>query len=328
MTREQVRARLARLEGLGRGATESAVRAVMGRPTDVMRSKTYKDVEYGPVHVYNVTDTPDLRERVFAGFDANGLAATWAEIRAPKSRSSPPSRGAAVAAKLAPHARPAWIPVTETGLGRWDGSRFGGAAALRAGEGNPVCGRCGGALPLLLQLSADELPPAAGAPFGPGLLQLFYCTNTDDDASCEADGEAWEAFAPSVVARVVPTRGLRAGARVPACLPPRRIASWREVDDRPSYDDAAELGVNLSADDADALTLVGYPRTGDKLLGWPAWVQGPERPPCPDCGEAMRELFQLDSDGNVPLMFGDMGTGHLFQCGAHPSRVAFAWACA
>ena len=76
----------------------------------------------------------------------------------------------------------------------------------------------------------------------------------------------------------------------------------------------------------------GFERVGHeaRVSSDPAEVAGAAKLVLPGVGafgDAMHELFQLDSQGNVPLMFGDMGTGHLFQCDAHRSRVAFTWAC-
>ncbi len=66
---------------------------------------------------------------------------------------------------------------------------------------------------------------------------------------------------------------------------------------------------------------------GDKVGGWPFWVQNPEWGACRKCGDAMRVILQLDSEDNTPWMFGDTGTGHLSQCPKHPDVLAFAWAC-
>jgi hypothetical protein len=41
----------------------------------------------------------------------------------------------------------------------------------------------------------------------------------------------------------------------------------------------------------------------------------------------MARVFQVDSDHNVPFMFGDAGCGHITQCPAHKDVVAFGWAC-
>ena len=66
---------------------------------------------------------------------------------------------------------------------------------------------------------------------------------------------------------------------------------------------------------------------GDKLAGWPAWVQGVEYPNCPRCGRRMAHVFQVDSEDHVPFMFGDAGCGHITQCPEHKEVVAFGWAC-
>jgi uncharacterized protein YwqG len=70
-----------------------------------------------------------------------------------------------------------------------------------------------------------------------------------------------------------------------------------------------------------------FPKTGDKLLGWPAWIQGIEYPECPDCGDSMKLIFQIDSEDNLDYMFGDVGCAHITQCEKHPHRLAIAWAC-
>ena len=69
------------------------------------------------------------------------------------------------------------------------------------------------------------------------------------------------------------------------------------------------------------------PRGGDKLGGWPAWVQGIEYPDCPECGEPMAAILQIDSEDHVAYMFGDYGTAHVFRCRTHPDVVTMSWAC-
>lgn len=59
----------------------------------------------------------------------------------------------------------------------------------------------------------------------------------------------------------------------------------------------------------------------------PLWVQGIEYPNCPVCNQKMRLVFQLDSEDNLPFMFGDVGCGHITQCKTHKTQVAFGWAC-
>jgi uncharacterized protein YwqG len=65
----------------------------------------------------------------------------------------------------------------------------------------------------------------------------------------------------------------------------------------------------------------------DKLAGYPHWVQGNEEcPACPTCGRTMNQLIaQLESDDNVPVLWGDVGSGYLVQCLEHKDQVAFFW---
>jgi hypothetical protein len=89
-----------------------------------------------------------------------------------------------------------------------------------------------------------------------------------------------------------------------------------------------ELGLHfVGMKYVDALHETVASAEGDKLGGWPNWVQGAEYPKCPKCGTEMAFLMQIDSEDNVPYMFGDLGTGHITQCPTHRHVVAFGWAC-
>ncbi|MFN8019911.1 MAG: DUF1963 domain-containing protein [Acidimicrobiales bacterium] len=126
------------------------------------------------------------------------------------------------------------------------------------------------------------------------------------------------------------------------------IVGWEAFSDEPDAEDHADCGL-LSSYDFRAKThhlrcpSVGVDVTvgrgdieveeivaaaeGDKLGGWPRWIQAAEYPACPTCGRQMSVLFQLDSNDHVPYMFGDMGIGHITQCPDHQNVVAFGWAC-
>lgn len=66
---------------------------------------------------------------------------------------------------------------------------------------------------------------------------------------------------------------------------------------------------------------------GDKLSGWPAWVQNSDYAACPKCGKSMRLLFQFGSNDNLTFLFGDAGTAYLSQCATHQDVLAFSWQC-
>ncbi|WP_428266753.1 DUF1963 domain-containing protein [Haliangium sp.] len=226
--------------------------------------------------------------------------------------------------KLAKQRRTTWIPNTEVGDGPLAGSKFAGTCVVPAGEDWPRCPNCGRPMQLFVQLAAADLPTAAPG-FGDGVLQLFYCTTRAP--MCEVQCEAYAPFAASVLARVVdPGTGVAPATAPDHPPPPRRIVGWTAVDDYPCWEELESSGITL--DDAEIEELgETYPRPGDKLWGWPAWVQSVEYPACSKCGRAMRYLLQIDSEDNLPYMFGDAGTGHLSQCHEHPEVMSFHWAC-
>jgi uncharacterized protein YwqG len=238
--------------------------------------------------------------------------------------------------------RPAWRPIVVEGEPVTPSSKFGGLPWLAPGEAWPTCGDCGNPLSFFLQLDLADLPSALEQRFGTGVLQLFYCT--------ECDG-GWEPFAASQLVRVVDPDAPGLAADPPGDLevfPVQSIISWEEFTDLPAptehdtlgllydYDfehntvrvNCPEFGVSTegSSDDniAEAIALA---TPGDKLAGWPAWIQGVEYPSCPECEQQMRLVIQLDSDDHLPYMFGDVGTGHITQCPEHLEVVAFGWAC-
>ena len=47
----------------------------------------------------------------------------------------------------------------------------------------------------------------------------------------------------------------------------------------------------------------------------------------PECRETMRFVFQLTPESALGYMFGDYGSGYLFQCAQHGERLHFTWQC-
>ena len=155
---------------------------------------------------------------------------------------------------------------------------------------------------------------------------MFYCTS--GDPLCEDDLESYAPFGRGTRARFVPDgEGALGVPQSVEPLAPHRIDGWTPADDYPHYEDQEELGVELDDDAFDAVSDAGFPRDGDKWLGWPAWIQGAELPDCPRCGRQLAFLLQIDSNAHVDYMFGDCGTGHLSGCPDHPDELSFHWAC-
>lgn len=234
-------------------------------------------------------------------------------------------------------ARPAWKPIVRA-AGAETLSRFGGLPSLAASEAWPTCGSCGDALKFFFQLEIAALPAAAAAVGS--LLQLFSCSR--DDGSCET----WRPFSGTQLVRMC--EGSVASVAHPSqqVYPVRFIDGWTALTDTPDRAEHERLGLAYDRDsDAAQVTVrsedpplevstslavaeaISVAAAGDKLRGWPRWTQGVEYPACTTCGERMSLLFQLDSEDNVPFLFGDVGCGHVTQCPAHPDVLAFAWAC-
>jgi hypothetical protein len=252
------------------------------------------------------------------------------------------------------HRRPAWRPITESGESPIARSKFSGTPWVPESGEWPRCRHCGEPIALFLQLDLDELPDEVGRPFGSGLLQFFYCTNMESE--CEQHCEGWSHFSNAHLIRIIRPDGPPRTDLEPlfeSSIPARTIVGWESFDDDPCAEEFEELGLALRPEGFTGsvfehlgvecpevgLAESGLPgsyrddprfdrcSSGDKLAGWPSWVQGVEYPDCPECGRQMRLVFQLDSNQNLDFMFGDVGCGHITQCPSHPDVLAFGWAC-
>jgi uncharacterized protein YwqG len=247
---------------------------------------------------------------------------------------------------LVKHRRPAWRPVVEAGDGDSRASKFCGTPWIGPDAPWPHCGHCKEPLQLFLQLDLGELPPELGQRFGTGLLQLFYCIRDE----CRGYG-GWEPFGDDLSrVRVVQSQS-HALITPTSCregsFPARRIVTWSRFTDLPELAEHEELGLMYTYNhkagtaklvcselglviedirDPYLVENITHSELGDKLAGWPAWMHHVEYPTCPRCGQRMGLVFQVDSEHNVPFMFGDAGCGHITQCPEHKQIVAFGWA--
>lgn len=228
--------------------------------------------------------------------------------------------------QLSPFKRIAYKPLTQNGEQAFTtDSKFGGLPYLRNEEDWPVCPNCGKHMQLFLQLNLSALPVKQEV----GLIQLFYCTT--DEPLCESDCEAFLPFSNSAICRKVEadTPSYQIQPVLKEIFEEQRIVGWEPVDDYPHYDELSGLGVTLDVDTYELLEVaeIGIPVTGDKLYGWPHWIQSVEYPYDRRTGSRMELLFQLDSEDHLPYMFGDGGVGHLSQSKDNSEELAFGWAC-
>lgn len=227
-----------------------------------------------------------------------------------------------------PFKRKAWKPVTEAGDGDLKASKFSGIPWLGQGESWPDCECCQKPMQLFLQLNLATLPQDLAKKFGKGLIQLFYCI----DSNCEDSEESYLGNDTSMRVRLLSPDGDSASPSESPCedaFPPRLIRSWAPLPtEYPNFEELSVChGIEVDEDLLDELEDVAFSYDGDKLYGWPSWVQGVEYGECEICSQQMELVFQIGSEDNLPYMFGDCGIGHISQCPSHPDQFKFGWAC-
>lgn len=239
------------------------------------------------------------------------------------------------------HKRSTWKPVVKNSDGALTDSKFSGTPYLRDGEW-PICGSCKRPLQLFLQLNLSRLPKDAPN-FGEGLLQFFFCTN--EEACCYADWYG-NPYGECQSLRIVMPDGGVSPTVTPEFdnwFPAKRIVRWNRSDDFPSTAEREMLGLGYGSDEVLRCPDLGVEQDatiddyfdwsydhafrGNKLSGWPMWVQNVEYVDCPTCGLRMDVLvFQIAYDDNIPFMLGDGGIGQIIQCPKHKDALAFVWA--
>lgn len=228
--------------------------------------------------------------------------------------------------KLEPLKKTAYLPQVEIVEATFSTqSKIGGFPYLRNEEDWPVCPNCGKHQQLFLQLNLSQLPERQGE----GLIQLFYCTTDKDDSFCETDLYAFEPFSKGTTCRKIQIEGESATIepKIDELFEDKIIKDWEAIEDYPHPEELYELDIEFSDEEMDALYNSDMMASeGDKLFGYPYWVQGVEYPTDKN-GDLMEMVFQLDSEKNLPFMFGDVGVGHLTQSKNDDSFLAFGWAC-
>ena len=144
--------------------------------------------------------------------------------------------------KLAPLSRSAWRPRTGPAV-PGARSKFGGLPLLRPDESWPCCAHCHQPMQLFVQLDSGDLPAEAGQPFGDGVLQVFYCTNMEEE--CEVLCQAHLPFSEASLTRVIPrdqTGGFDAlPVTIPDAFPEQSLTGWSRHNDFPDQQETVAI---------------------------------------------------------------------------------------
>lgn len=232
--------------------------------------------------------------------------------------------------------RKTWKPIVIEGDKSPTASKFSGEPYLESGGEWPLCGNCKRPMQLFVQLNLEELPPEFSSESGlaEGLLQMFYCVGRDP--TCAYECEAYKPFSKCSLVRIVKSPGGDADSGTKPAVDnallkdfflAKTITGWEEQEDYPMYSEIKAHGIHFNAEEEKLYQSIDFPVQGEKLGGWPYWIQDIEYPCCPVCRKKMGFLFQVDSRDNLPYEFGDSGCGHIFRCEEHRDTLAFSWEC-
>ncbi|ALJ00714.1 DUF1963 domain-containing protein [Rufibacter tibetensis] len=207
-------------------------------------------------------------------------------------------------------------------------SHFGGQPYFEQGEEWPTS-KSGGNLEFIFQLfngEGIELPEEIK------LVQFFYDW---EESPWETDNEGWlvkiyEHMETDKIKMVEKPDGQGISKYCGIELKPvKSLPDWEGIS---LYNEpAVELSCTLNPDepwesyDSVVERLTGEQDYQSQLGGYPKWVQG-EGTPKNEQGGNMRLLFQLDSEENAGLMWGDVGLIYVFYDSA-TKKVEFTLQC-
>jgi uncharacterized protein YwqG/predicted DNA-binding WGR domain protein len=154
------------------------------------------------------------------------------------------------------------------------------------------------------------------------LLQCFY--------SWKGDYASYDPWAPTACVRFVRPKGRPVVDPLAELYPENAIVDYTERIELPGYA-SRETREELAAIEhlLDPVLDVDprFDRRGDKLGGWPDFIQDEELVRCRICGEALLELVQIESGRALPLVWGDMGVAYVVACPKHLTEATLFWQC-
>jgi len=194
-------------------------------------------------------------------------------------------------------------------------SKFGGCPGLLAGEPWPSASNT----PLLFfaQIDFAALPGEAQERFGKRMLQVFIA---EDVSPFRSDG---------TLIRWVDSVDLETTARpeTVALFAEKRVVAFKHAQqDYPLREYGLAEYDALAEDEKQLLQRANH--AGDKVGGWPHWIQETSYSRCPTCKTRMDQLvLQIDSHHAVAFSFGDNGVAYILRCPEHADELSFTYQC-
>lgn len=199
-------------------------------------------------------------------------------------------------------------------------SHLAGPPFWPASEPWPVCGQCDRPLTFIGQLRLGNKGPLhTGTDH---LITFHYCLHCfaygPDDASAyrlrrysAPDTTPLETTPPPSIEDPGYTHWNPVPCRC-SLQPTRSVPHWSDAESELTGMDLGDDPWELYLAEAQAIT--GAPNVESRVGGYPDWIQSANWPHCPECGERMRLVWQLDSESEAGIMWGDTGRIYIFTC--------------
>ena len=159
-------------------------------------------------------------------------------------------------------------------------SRLGGVPSLDAASAWPQCGGCREPMTFLAELVASELAGLLEPVPFEGRLQVFECPNCDGREHFTRSRCVRQIALDAVVATALPDESAHWSRFM---IPERSIVGWTVARDTPDVDEVNEL-CDYDIDEAsELLAQRGHRHRGEKVGGWPSWIQNIDYGVCDVC---------------------------------------------
>jgi uncharacterized protein YwqG len=206
--------------------------------------------------------------------------------------------------ELEKHKRTAYIPITKLNNKSFStDSKYGGYPYLRNENDWPICENCNLHMQLFLQLNLNNIPVKKEN----GLIQLFYCTNSEKN--CESELESFFPFSKAVECRKIKIENepIQIEPNLLDVFDEKLIIDWEEKNDYPHFEEYELLKIEVDIENEVNELMEernkGLTISEDKLFGFPYWVQSEEYPYDRKTETRMELLFQIGESENIPYMF-------------------------
>jgi uncharacterized protein YwqG len=253
------------------------------------------------------------------------------------------NREARLRALAEPMMRKAYVArLTSNTPARVAGSRFGGTPYAEAGDEWSMCRKCGKPEYFICQLDLRTCvnldPPMDQL----GLYVFFYCWSCYPFES-KAPGWTLRNYPDAAEAKAIPLHmpadqqsWLNKFFSKERKLTRERSVEFRMIDSLPDFElfektagkaAIAELEQDGEITDEYFQLTETAEQYSTQVGGHPSWVQSDPQYKCWECGADLQLLFQIASEEQADIMFGDAGVAYFLYCPQHPHVIMFESQC-